>query len=850
MAEPEDRGTEAQGGAEPGSEHFRRLQAEVAARPPIAKLANDPLPTATRRGLERIAEDDPLRLVLDKEYQAILGRRKQPSQPPSGSDWPSDPGPPWQGPPPLGMPAPPTPPPRDPNAPTVPPDEKRELVGLALSGGGVRSAAFALGVVQAVTSNRLLKRIDYLSTVSGGGFTGSALTSTLTRSNGECLLASALSPVTPAPQEIADTKVVGRIRDYSNYLIPNGLPDVFRSATVVLRGIAANGLIVLTALFLLAAITVFFNPSALELDSLHIFGWRLPLGKPAHLLPSLVAAGVLFLAYAIWAINRSQISQRGAPERRVAPVWLLGATLAVFALDFQRLALQILFEHQGFGALTTWIQSILVPIAAAVTLFYDKLVPLLDRAKVAGSLSAIIGRIAGKAVVWVAALVLPLLLWLLYLDFCYWGMTGLSLHEPTLNRPAWLSWLAGWLAVAGRYDTAIVYGALGLFGLIGVSRLRGNANSLHQLYRDRIGKAFLFDPRSPDFPPDDTRKVSSLDPVYAPYHLINATVNLQGSHYLNKRGRDADFFIFSPLYTGSAATGYASMQQLERSEISLDLARAIAISGAAVSSNMGANSIRPLTFTLALLNARLGYWLTNPYKLTASPPPLHGWQRLKGWFNRQGWLYLGAEIFGLLSEKMDSIYLTDGGHIDNLGIYELLRRRCRVIILADAEADAGMTFGSFVRLQRYARIDLGIRISLPWQAIATTTRSHMGANAGTGDCRSGPHAALGTIDYGDGYKGCLLYLKSSLSGDENDYIRDYGRRYGAFPHETTGDQFFSEEQFEAYRALGFHIANGVFQGSDAVCLDDSISPLPNTPMESLRTSQRDLARLFRYVMGL
>jgi hypothetical protein len=82
--------------------------------------------------------------------------------------------------------------------------------------------------------------------------------------------------------------------------------------------------------------------------------------------------------------------------------------------------------------------------------------------------------------------------------------------------------------------------------------------------------------------------------------------------------------------------------------------------------------------------------------------------------------------------------------------------------------------------------------------------------------RTGPHAAIGTIDYGDNEKGYIVYIKSSLSGDENDYIRDYARRYDRFPHETTGDQFFSEEQFEVYRALGFHMAHGLLGERDSV----------------------------------
>jgi hypothetical protein len=70
------------------------------------------------------------------------------------------------------------------------------------------------------------------------------------------------------------------------------------------------------------------------------------------------------------------------------------------------------------------------------------------------------------------------------------------------------------------------------------------------------------------------------------------------------------------------------------------------------------------------------------------------------------------------------------------------------------------------------------------------------------------------IHYGNDEKGVLVYIKSSLSGDENDLVLDYKRRYGAFPHETTADQFFSEEQFEVSRALGFHVTFGFFSGDD------------------------------------
>jgi len=419
------------------------------------------------------------------------------------------------------------------------------------------------------------------------------------------------------------------------------------------------------------------------------------------------------------------------------------------------------------------------------------------------------------------------------------------------KQPTPMDHAPGWLISAATYTFGenglgwplhwslfSVYLLLALVSLGFSWCLMPNANSLHRLYRDRLSKAFLFAPvrqkrdavyndssldQGRDYPELDefNFRLSALYPpvnsggrkLEAPYHLINAALNIQGSDYANRRGRNADFFLFSPLRVGSEATGYEETEWFERPETGLDLATAMAISGAAASSNMGSNSIRALTPTLALLNVRLGYWLKNPRYVTQATRP-------------ERTLYLWSEISGRLYENSDSVYLTDGGHIENLGIYELLRRRCKVIIAVDAEADASMNFSSLMTLQRYARIDLGIRIDLPWTPIRVCTLVQMSCNAGKPPPSAPPadpdraHVAIGMIDYGGGEKGYLVYIKSSLTGDENDYIRDYARRNDRFPHETTGDQFFSEEQFEVYRALGFHMTHGFL--SDASGAHDVI----------------------------
>ncbi|MHC6157654.1 hypothetical protein ACVSQB_38530 [Bradyrhizobium elkanii] len=140
--------------------------------------------------------------------------------------------------------------------------------------------------------------------------------------------------------------------------------------------------------------------------------------------------------------------------------------------------------------------------------------------------------------------------------------------------------------------------------------------------------------------------------------------------------------------------------------------------------------------------------------------------------------------------------------------------------MVDAEADPELGFPSLMALQRYARLDLGVRIELPWGRIRERYVACQGeiqesalsgaVEPGTNGC----HVAIGKILYPDGPEGRIVYLESALMGDENDLILNYKRKYPSFPHETTTDQFFAEEQFEAYRALGFHAMHRFLEGED------------------------------------
>jgi len=191
---------------------------------------------------------------------------------------------------------------------------------------------------------------------------------------------------------------------------------------------------------------------------------------------------------------------------------------------------------------------------------------------------------------------------------------------------------------------------------------------------------------------------------------------------------------------------------------------------------------------MAIANARLGYWLVNPARLLKASRPD---QTVRPYF------FL-LELLGRLDETKSRIYVSDGGHIENLGAYELLRRRCKFIVIVDAEQDASHTFHGLAHLVRIAKIDFDYDIELSMQDMQTNEFGYSRA-----------HCALGYVQYGPSEFGSILYIKASLTGDENEYIKEYKSRLKEFPHESTTEQFFSEEQFEAYRALGFHIGNGL-----------------------------------------
>ena len=238
---------------------------------------------------------------------------------------------------------------------------------------------------------------------------------------------------------------------------------------------------------------------------------------------------------------------------------------------------------------------------------------------------------------------------------------------------------------------------------------------------------------------------------------------------------------------------------LETLHPEVTLGTAMAISGAAAAPNMGTTTVRALVFVLTLLNVRLGYWLPNPRAVVGA-----GWYRRFVFRRGAGPGYLWREALGAVTDARAFVNVSDGGHVENFALYELLRRRCKLIVAVDGEADPEMRFGGLLTLVRYAHIDLGVEIDIDLAPIRIDEHG-----------LSERHFALGTIRYGDDPEanGHLLYLKLSVTGDEADSMLEYRARHPDFPHQPTSDQFFDEAQFEAYRSLGYHVGEGALSES-------------------------------------
>ena len=356
--------------------------------------------------------------------------------------------------------------------------------------------------------------------------------------------------------------------------------------------------------------------------------------------------------------------------------------------------------------------------------------------------------------------------------------------------------------------TAIAAAAV-LFSMYWFAAWVVNVNyfSLNDLYRNRLVRTFLgasnltsgasdednVRDKFTGFSEADNMKLADLwvkGRRDFPYPVVNMTLNLTSisARHLAWQERKGEPFVATPLFTGGHNVGY---RPTDRYAGGLTLGTAMSISGAAVSPNWGFHSSPLTAFLMTLFNARLGVWLGNP---RGEGNPMNAWSSEQP---KMGWSLFRYEAFGRTDDQAPYVYLSDGGHFENLGIYEMLRRRCKSIVVSDAGADFDVQLADLGNALRKASIDLGVTVI--FERIQVAKRGSDPANPGV-------YCAVGKVVYPEphGFTGEILYIKPGLYDDAPADVRAYAAANSRFPHDTTLNQWFTESQFESYRALGSH----------------------------------------------
>lgn len=335
-----------------------------------------------------------------------------------------------------------------------------------------------------------------------------------------------------------------------------------------------------------------------------------------------------------------------------------------------------------------------------------------------------------------------------------------------------------------------------------------------------------------------------------PYHLISGSLAFSGMFDRSRGYEKKDHFLFSQKYCGSERVGFCPTEDYMDGGVNLD--DAVALSGAAVSVMHIKNPL--IVLVLFLTNMRLGQWLENP-----SGNSLFG--SVLGRFSR----LLPVSPLRLLlnysrpGETRSFTFVADGGHFENLAINELLKRRNRVILAMDAGADPSYKFEDMIRLARWARMRHGISLvpldpdQTPAEDIAQLSpkeswlqESHDATAENIRNRWSKKHFVVWRIIYPSDCEtegpseGLLIYMKSTLTGDEPFELIKYQYDNLEFPHDSTSDQFFDPPRFESYRLLGNHIAESAITEL-AQLFNSNLALRENETLERMLRSSFEIA---------
>jgi hypothetical protein len=796
--------------------------------------------------------------------------------------------------------------------------------GIALSGGGIRAAIFSLGAIQALVESDLLKRFDYISTVSGGGYIGTSLQwwwSKARYADDPTIVANqsisfGLSPhdfpygvglVSPTGQS-GDSETqkrnLGYLRNHGYYLTPGNGINVWSAVSVVLRTVLLSLIVwipLLVAFFVLVQLIDegLLQPamgSLLAQHELSLDSFQSPLGSlianlwacksssdylrvcafNLRLFYALILWGYLLFAVAVFiliSIAFALLSRAGqdivATRVRVFRVLrglILAALLFFWAWNTYRsftdktLSLFVpliigsmvgavllgsvfveLFRHRAVNGsyflrrtLERYFGLLFLPTLALLVI---GLIPALPSylihnfgnsgtvvtagttltsafTVISGALSALYGYytmvqkvapgLAGRILAPLGAAVY--LYGTLVFSYVFGVLAFQALYNPDVFDPGDVVYVQ--IAAIVLLLIALLVGAIASVNQIG----------LHRFYRDRLMEAFM--PASAavvrgraDYSPVADRlqlsdliwsptnpSIGSSTPC-VPFPLINTLAILTRDPDRKVTTRGGDNFVLSPLFVGSNSTGWLQTTSYVDWFGPMTLASAMAASGAAVNSNAGylgtgATRGQLVSMAMAILNMRLGLWVGNPARRS------HFWS-VPTYFRPM--LTAGVLGFGHTKESL-FLELADGGNFENLGLYELVRRKLTLILVVDGEADATIALPALVSACHRVYEDFEATVSFkpnqgPEQFVPVVATG--GATYPEGAAYASAPFLIGRIVYKDGTIGTLIYIKATLIKDLAFTTSGYRARHIAFPHQTTVDQFFDADQFEAYRDLGY-----------------------------------------------
>ena len=720
--------------------------------------------------------------------------------------------------------------------------------GICVSGGGVRSAAVALGALQALRKEKVLNEAAYLVSVSGGGYTTGAMQLALTpekpekpekkdthlrrtaRASLRIILGSGASaPADPGTiATAADVFAPGsaeedHLRRHSSY-VADDLGEWIVAMGVLFRGVVSalvvNGLII-TVLGLAIGkfysyVKIMDNGNLAKLQPLFLLS-RQPNARPPHApkfpiiapgvtLAIVVAAALTVMLYffQLWSLQWSAAKSRFSQTARAllavtAMLATVGVALPALIWTSSRLTWTL-----GSPAKAISVGSLSVVAAyggAVAATLWRKRVTLVKSADTAS------GWFRGRTVhaILPNSMIQMIIMWI---SLAVVGLAALL--------------LCGWVATSGADKSLWALAPVAALMLI-TAVVDQTSFSLHPFYRARLATAFavrrVTRAGTAVAEPYDDHEMTWLStyarpPAGFPEITFMATANITGQDR-TPPGRRAVPFTLKQDYIGSPQAGWvrtAFLKQLTEPRLSRDLTveGAMAISGASFASAMGSRT-RFYELFLALSNARLGAWLPNPYFVALKLQHLDDWT-IPGLPGRRRLSYLAREIFGIHPGDGRLLLCTDGGHYDNLGLVELLRRRCKRIYCIDASGALPPLNDDLAAAITLAREELGVKITFKDDAheLIAGSADPIEPAAVFGDLNkrlSKNAVTIATITYPQvgGYpkeKGDLVLAQAVLTREMPYHLLEYSQVDVAFPRDSTADQSFNSRQFDAYQQLG------------------------------------------------